>query len=382
MRVGFLFNHATAHQVAHALPIANVLPSCCSKVEIEVFATQGAVEQEIFRLCEVGSTLRIFRLRGPSRTADFATRLSGNAVPADRISILRRNLDLFRNLEALVVPEKTSLILKTRFGLDHLKFIHTRHGAGDRAIGFDRASGHFDLVLMSGPKIRDRFQERGLLKPEGHAIVGYPKFDLLRGSDPPALFDNGKPTVLYNPHPSPALSSWYRMGQQVLDFFAKSDQFNLIFAPHVMLFAKRFNIALSPLSLAKVGGIPATIHDCAHIHVDTGSLASIDMSYTRMADIYLGDASSQVYEFLARPRPCIFLNPNSHDWRGSQDFAHWQAGPVVQNLTELDAALKSAVAQPAAYSARQQDLFAYSFDLNETPSSHRAARAIIDFLGC
>lgn len=381
MRIGFLFNHAAAHQVAHALPIARELASSCSRVALEIFVTPGPVEDEVRRLAGDDAPFSIVRLRGAGRFAKLATGLSGNSVPADRVSILRRNLSLFRPLDALVVPEKMSLVLKTRLGLGDLKMIHTRHGAGDRAIGFDEASGRFDFVLLPGPKIRDRMAAKGLLKPDRYAIVGYPKFDTLRDDPPAPLFANGRPTVLYNPHPSPALSSWYRMGRDVLDYFARSDRFNLIFAPHVMLFAKRFNISVSPLSFAPVGRVPETIGDLSHIHLDTGSRASLDMTYTRTADIYLGDASSQVYEFLAHPRPCIFLNPRNHAWAGNLDFAHWQAGPVVGDIAGLDSALSRAAAAPDAYLETQTKLFASSFDLSDTPSSRRAAHAIIDYLG-
>ena len=45
------------------------------------------------------------------------------------------------------------------------------------------------------------------------------------------------------------------------------------------------------------------------------------MAYTQRADIYLGDVSSQVYEFLLNPRPCVFLNPRRFDWRETATIA-------------------------------------------------------------
>src|SRR3546814_6975425 len=113
---------------------------------------------------------------------------------------------------------------------------------------FDKASGKFDLVLLSGEKIRDRLAQAELLKDDGHAIVGYPKFDLPPRTGGPRLFPKDRPTVLYNPHPSPALSSWYEMGPQILDWFAAQDRYNLILAPHVLLFKKRVNASLSPFT--------------------------------------------------------------------------------------------------------------------------------------
>lgn len=377
MRIGFLLNHEGAHQVGHVLPIALALAARNDEVEVEIFVARGAAEVETRRMAE--RRIRIHRLRDAGPMGRALTILSGGSLPTARISTLARNRDLFRDLDALVVPEKTSLMLRTRFGLRDLPLIHTRHGAGDRAVGFDKASGQFDLVLLSGNKIRDRLDAAGLLRPDGHAIVGYPKFDQL-GESPPRLFDNDRPTVLYNPHPSPALSSWYRMGHRVLDWFASQQDYNLIFAPHVMLFAKRFNISLSPFSLSRVGKVPNRFRAMPHMYIDLGSAASVDMSYTRAADIYLGDASSQVYEFLAWPRPCIFLNPHDLPWKDDPNFAHWRAGPVVSSIDGLGDALHSARSQPDAFRPVQQELFSYSFDLTPEPSAQRAATAILEWL--
>lgn len=384
MRIGFLFNHAAGHQAAHAVPIAAALAQGWPQVDLRLFVAGGPAEDEVRRLWAAAghsaTDPRIVQLEPASWAARAINRASGGAVPVDRISVLARNLHHFRNLDALVVPEKTSTLLKSRFGLDNLALIHTRHGAGDRAIGFDAASGRFDLVLMSGAKIRDRLAQAGLLKADGHAIVGYPKFDIADAAPPAPLFANGKPTVLYNPHPSPALSSWYAMGPKVLEWFAAQDRFNLVFAPHVMLFAKRWNVSLKPLSLARVPQVPASAQGQPHMLIDTGSRASVDMTYTNAADIYLGDASSQIYEFLRRPRPCIFLDPHRQPWQGNPDFAHWQAGPVVHSIAEMERALEEAVLYPSRYADMQQQLFSYSFDLADRPSGDRAAQAIVGWL--
>jgi hypothetical protein len=43
------------------------------------------------------------------------------------------------------------------------------------------------------------------------------------------------------------------------------------------------------------------------------------MTYTQTADVYIGDASNQVNEFIRTPRPYIFLNPDRIDWRSGLD---------------------------------------------------------------
>lgn len=382
VRIGFLLNHEGAHQVGHAMPVALAMATLDEYVEVEIYVAPGLAEAEVRRTAAATDIpLSITRLQDAGWVGRTISRITGDSIPGRRVSILSRNRALFAGLDALVVPEKTSLMLKSRFGLTDLPLIHTRHGAGDRAVGFNKASGRFDLVLLSGEKIKDRLTEAGLLKPDGYAIVGYPKFDRLADPvQPKPIFDNGRPTVLYNPHASPALSSWFQTGPAILDYFAQQDRFNLIFAPHVMLFAKRNHVSLSPFGIAKVPQVPERIRQLPHIHVDLGSAASVDMTYTRTADIYLGDASSQVYEFMAKPRPCIFLNPRNLPWEDDSNFAHWTAGPVVNDIPALEQALSDACTQPDAFHEIQVQLFAYSFDLRAEPSAQRAAKAILAWL--
>ena len=64
------------------------------------------------------------------------------------------------------------------------------------------------------------------------------------------------------------------------------------------------------------------------IRVDLGSPASTDMRYTLPSDVYLGDASSQVYEFLIKPRHCIFrsLLAQSIVWHRDSDARQTRRG--------------------------------------------------------
>jgi CDP-glycerol glycerophosphotransferase (TagB/SpsB family) len=308
----------------------------------------------------------------------FAARYLEALLPATKLGIYRDNLDFFRSLDALVVAEKTSLLLKTRYGLGGLRVIHTRHGAGDRAIGFDKASAQFDHVLVSGPKIRERLIAEAGVSPDRLSMVGYPKFDLWPAEPRRLPFQaNGKPTVLYNPHPSPHLSSWFQHGQAVLEHFLRDDRYNLIFAPHVMLFHRRFVLTIDKLRIDRPGTIDRRFLEAPNIHIDLGSQASTDMTYTSAADIYLGDVSSQIYEFLHTPRPCLFLDAHGTDWRGDANYAHWQTGEVIGDPAHLGAALDRAVREHDRHLPIQKALFARSFDLTAEPSADRAARAVL-----
>ena len=380
--IGFLFNHDEAHQVAHCLPIALDLILRHPDLPVTVASTSDVIEAEIRRIAGKNFD-RLNPVRLTLRNA-ARRRLAGwldPILPARKLAVYGDNLDFFRAFGALVVADKTALLLKTRYGLDQLKLVHTRHGAGDRAIGFNAQSAGFDLILVSGAKIRDRLIAEAGVRPDQIAIVGYAKFSLLPAVRPRLpLQANGRPTVLYNPHPSPQLSSWYRMGPAILDYFRRSDRYNLIFAPHVMLFRRRATVSIEPLRIRFPGRIAPALADVPHILVDPGSPASIDMTYTGAADIYLGDASSQIYEFLQAPRPALFANPNLLRWQNDPDFAHWRCGPVFTRIDELDAALEAAVAGHARYEGEQRRLFDYSISVTDTPSPARASDAIAAML--
>lgn len=381
-RICFLFNHDQTHQLAHSLPIALAL-AARGEHRIVLAYAKPTIHAEIERQADPALLARVELVhlslkRGGSQAVSAALE---RLVPATKLLIYRDNLDFFCTFDAVVVSEKTSLLLKTRYGLTKLKLIHTRHGAGDRAIGFNKDSAGFDLVLVSGPKIANRLIDEAGLKPEQIALVGYPKFDLCAAN---RFADNfpapERPTVIYNPHPSPRLSSWYRHGAAVLEAFRDQDRYNLIFAPHVMLFERQWVVTLDPPSLARVVPLEPNLRAVPRVHVDTGSAASSDMSYTNRADIYIGDVSSQVYEFLRIPRPCLFLNSHAVQWQDDPNYLHWRAGTVLETPANLLDAIDAAVAAQGDYAAAQQALVDATFSLSDTPSAERAADAIAQFL--
>ena len=383
MRIGFLFNHDQLHQVAHLLPIALALAESGTGHEIILAATNRKVAAEVRRLAgdRLQGRLTLRQLDLTSRWSMVASAALEELLPARKLLVYRDNLEFFRGLDTLVVAEKTSLVLKTRYGLGKLRIVHTRHGAGDRAIGFNAASAGFDLVLVAGEAIRERLIREAGVQADRIVTVGYPKFDLVPKHRPRLpMQGNERPTVLYNPHVAPHLSSWYRCGQAVLDYFAASTVYNVIFAPHVMLFHRAVAITIDPLRVHMPGRVASRIRAAPNVHIDLTSPACTDMTYTTAADIYLGDASSQVYEFLVKPRPCIFLNPHRIDYAGDESFTHWKAGQVINGVEQLDAALSRAMQNPDSFATAQGELFASHIDLTDEPSSWRAARAIADFM--
>jgi hypothetical protein len=379
-KICFLFNHDQTHQIAHSLPIALQMAKS-GVADVTLAVTSLLVELEIRRLSGTAlEDIKIIPLQTKSTVSQMLVRALDSLVPARKLLVYRDNLDFFRQFDALVVSEKSSLILKTRYGLKDLKFIHTRHGAGDRAIGFNTESAQFDLILVSGEKIRDRLICDAGVPPEKIRITGYAKFDIVVPEQGRLFPESDRQTILYNPHPSPHLSSWFKFGAEVLEQFYQSGRYNLIFAPHVMLFARPWTITIDRLSIAPAKKPPRRYNDAPHMLMDLGSPACTDMTYTNAADLYLGDVSSQVYEFLNRPRPCLFLDAHDTPWQGNPNYRHWTTGPVKTDTSDIIGAVDAAFASQASYRDTQLAVLDDSFSVTAMPASVRAATAIIDYL--
>tara|TARA_R110000850_G_scaffold43395_5_gene110798 strand:- start:405 stop:1586 length:1182 start_codon:yes stop_codon:yes gene_type:complete len=380
-RIGFLFNHDELHQVAHIAPIISALQRRAPDARVEVITSSDRQAEAVREFLDPACPMPAFWSIRPGAGTRLVEKMLGNMVPLNRLSSLKRATDLFRHFDALVVPETTTTFLKKQGRMDRPKLIFFPHGAGDRSIGFSPEISLFDYVLLPGAKTRDRMLAAGVIRPDNHRIVGYPKFEAYGDRLPVRLFDNDRPTVLYNPHFDPLLSSWFRFGEQILDYFAGQDDYNLIVAPHVMLFQRKLLASVEHRLLRFRQRVDPRYARLDHIHIDTGSTRSVDMTYTSAADIYLGDVSSQIYEYIRTPRPAIFLNSHEAEWRGNPNYEHWTFGPVLDDPAGLGAALADVSPLPDAYRQAQTRAFAYSFDMDnpDTPSQ-RAAAAIADFL--
>ena len=212
-------------------------------------------------------------------------------------------------------------------------------------------------------------------------MIGYPKFDLVsRRPAPLPIQANGRPTILYNPHVSPHLSSWYQRGPAGPRLFPRQPglQSHLRAACHAVRAAVR--ITIDKLRIDRPGTHRAAVLGRAQHPYRPRQPGLHRHELRKAADIYLGDVSSQVYEFLLRRRPCIFLNSHDVDYQGDANYAHWQTGRVIRSADELDAALAQAWTSHSDYLPAQTALFERSFDLTNRPSSLRAAEAILGYL--
>lgn len=283
-----------------------------------------------------------------------------------KLAFLFGNLKIWKSLDCLIVAERTSTTLR-HLPIKLPLFIHIPHGAGDRAKSYDPRIRHFDHVLVAGDKDKRRMMELDLITETTGHVTGYIKPYAVTRISPkvPTLFDNDRPTVLYNPHFASKLSSWDEFGIDLLKAFAARKDMNFIFAPHIRLFAKQS---------AEARRAAEAFADFENIYVDLGSERSTDMTYTRMADIYLGDVSSQVYEFLSGPKPCIFITNSDTQWRDNPDYAHWAYGPVCHSVDGVMTAVSQAMSSLPDYAEKQiQGCLAAKGDPSVDPISKAAA---------
>jgi hypothetical protein len=249
--------------------------------------------------------------------------------------------------------------------------IYVNHGFGGRAASYSNKYLAFDFVVVANQQDEQRLIANGLIRPDHYVVAGYSKFEAAErlSKRQPKLFDNGRPVVLFNPHSNRSLRSWGRFAAPLIDHAARGE-FNLIVAPHMKLFARRPNVVWRRWQRRAVPG---------RVIVDLGSPRVLDMTYTRAADIYAGDVSSQVYEFFDRPKPCVFLNAHQLAWQGNPDFPNWDLGDVVDTPEQAIRAIRQAAERHPLYLQRQKERIAAAID-RRPGAAGRAAEAILAFM--
>lgn len=382
MRAIFLFNHDAGHQVAHLAGIAAAMARTHPEIETVVAFATPAIKARLEDIIapDDAALIRWEELRLPGILVPLA-RTFDKLFPASRLWRLRFNTGLFASADMVISTERTCLRVKRRIRPEHRPlFAKVPHGAGDRSVAYHPDYRLFDRSFVAGQKVVDQLVAHGVER-ERLVIIGYPKFESVDLDARPDFFGNGRPTFVYNPHFDPNLSSWYDQGPDLLRWFAgpQGKAYNLIFAPHVMLFKKKLHVSPEYKIARRRPEIPAEAQAADNVLIDLDSPRLFDMSYTLAADGYIGDVSSQIYEFLVRPRPAFFIDSRRERLAEDDDWhLFWQAGPVVQSVDELARLLPDYQDIGARYRKRQEEIFSYTIDRGDRPPSLRAADAIAD----
>lgn len=385
--LSFCYNHDAAHQAAHISSIMGQIAQLRPHWDIVAAAGTPQIEAQVRTLVGrlVAQRIRWVDL-SLGRFADGLLTLPNTILPAKRLARLKAALPFLSTADAIVSTERTCLRIKRRLNDTHSdgmpKFIYVPHGSGDRNVAYHSELQRFDYFLLSGKKIVDEMVSHGIAARDQCTIIGYPKFDVVDETSSRKLFANDLPTIIYNPHFDPRLSSWYDYGPTFLKWVAtKADTFNCVFAPHVMLFRKKLHISPEYKTVRLRPDVPSDVRGASNLLIDTDSPALFDMSYTNASDIYVGDVSSQVYEFLRRPRACFFIDAAG---QGGNAYPFWSNGPVATSMDELESGLEQWRNIAERFRQKQTELFAYTIDTDTNRSAAlRGANALEKIvLGC
>lgn len=371
MRLAFLYI-AEAYQLYHAAGIMFELMRQPG-VEVDVFYIDEAVPEHLERLRRAHDAPRFTPIHLPAGMLGSliqSVRLLGLAKP----QVLAKNAARFREYDALLSTEDGIVrLFAGEAPSQRPARIVISHGVGGRFVPSFSDLAKADLIVAKGPGDVENLVGRGLVRKDQVMAGGDQKLAssrLLARHDTP-LFANDNPIVLYNPHKEPSQRSWDRFFRPLLEGFRADRSRNLVIAPHVKMFRRRSERLRQKLR---------NMSDDT-ILFDPGSFASLDNTYTEAADIYVGDVSSQVAEFLVRPRPCVFLNAHGVDWRDDPHYAMWHMGEVIDDPGEVMAAIERAPRLHAQFRERQEAFASRALGDTSEQSAAKAATAIKAFIG-
>lgn len=354
------------HHVLHLAPVAVEISRRRPDLAVECICGDAATAAALQAVAGANANLRITSMH-TSLLSRLMMAVTGrrSAGKGPLLAAIRWRT---RRARAIIVPERTSANLRKLGWRGPL--VHFRHGAGDRAPASEARLRAFDLIIVPGEKDMERAVSRGIDRSRLRT-AGYVKLDYLQAAPATAapLFDNGRKTVFYNPH-FDARTSSIGIAREVIAQFRDQDRYNLVFAPHVR--------AVEDLSV----GERRALEELAvpgRILVDLGSPGLFDMRYVKGADLYLGDMSSQLYEFLVRPRPVAFINCHRVNWREDSRYAGWHLGEVAEDLSGLLQTVDRAFASHAQKATLQEQAVDFAFG-DYRGATGRAADIVLDFL--
>ena len=323
-RVAFLFLGETL-LVPHLYPIAEALGRMRPDMDLDLWVANEPCEKLLLEQLTMLALPNVRVRRAPG----FGGSLHW---PGAKLVLLARMLPNILRATAVVCAEQTSLWLPYLLPL-RMPFIKTSHGVGSMSARDTRRRTAAWRMLVPSELERSTYLVRGD-DPERIIATGYVKTSFERASSAGPHFAEQRPTVLYTPHWQKPRSSWWLWGRDLVARLAEQTRYNVILQPHQRLIERDPGVREALMSVAHL----------PHVHVDLDSFSMIDGSYLKRADIYLGDTSSQVVEFLATPRPCVFLNAQRLDWRATDDHGFWECGEVVDQIDAVLPALDRAAA--------------------------------------
>ena len=242
------------------------------------------------------------------------------------------------------------------------KLFYLYHGTGTREYGFDNKLDGFDYILVPGTYHKDRLIKEKVCEEKKIRIVGQPKLEWIEKNKTSEsnLFHNDNPIFYYNPHWEIGLSSYLNWRNIIIEFFKNNQEYNLIFAPHPLL---KHHSRKNNYTLQSENDVSE------NIIVDLDSTNLNDGTYNALSDVYIGDVSSMVTEWINfKPRPCIFINAQNINWKKNKNYDMWKYGSVIDDPNQFEEEIKNSIKDNAYYIKQMDHQKIFLHQSNRLPS--------------
>ena len=287
-------------------------------------------------------------------------------------NVIRFNKDIIRESDVILTASWGIPRFLQQYNLRDRVVIFTRHGANIGDNEYDKGLPEYDCVFITSEKMYDQLKELSILiNLKSYLRIEYCKFDYLFNNPglEKNLFDNDLPVILYNPHFQKHRSSLYNAGEKIIDAIVKSNKYNVILSPHPLVNKWHF---LDRIKL-KFPKSDKLIKDWSSIH-------QVNFDYMRKADVYLGDTSSSIYEWLYFNKPMILYDSHDVDWKNVPFYEFWNWGYVVDNPEDLMARLDRIMKGSDPFKKVRQEAKNYAFGEVDGKASYRAAMKLYKYL--
>lgn len=330
--------------IPHLYPVVEAL-AAEKDLRIDLWVSTS-VHESLLRKWTAGlgpAEIRIRRAPGYLTLQGYADGRNPPLPP--KLPMLLRLVPYLLRTPVVVSAEQTSLWIPTLLPLLPTRFVNVLHGAASMGARDGRRRRAAWRMPVPSRLEQQAYLDRGY-DASYVPVVGSVKACFSRSNQRRLNFPEQRPVVLYTPHWQRHRSSWWDWGRELVRQLVEQTRYNVIIAPHQRLIEGD----------AELRAILDTAAQHPHVHCDIDSFAMVDGSYTAAADIYLGDTSSQVIEFMARPRPCVFLNSHAVAWQSNAEYGIWTCGEVVHSLDQVSSAIDRASWRHSDFAAVQAEL--------------------------
>ena len=258
-----------------------------------------------------------------------------------------------------------------------IKFVQIFHGTSDKTYNTNKEIVNYDLVCLSGSKMLQDMEKKGLNKNKNCIITGNLKADMVfnkiyeRDNEIEKLgLDPGKKNVLYAPTWIDGMgnSSFKKFGLFLHDHFPDGYQLTIKLHPNIYMYNKTLVEKLKENIKANKNIL--LLEESMKIYEIIPVMAASDALMT--------DISGVSHEYIAFLRPMIFLN-NKNLFRyfyGKGRMRIWEAGDVVSCPDDLPRTIKNNLENPDRYKKIQGEILHEIYDYTDGRCAERIIEAL------